>query len=950
MPRFGITGEGPVGRQDGAAPELDETFVGEGEPEDDAPAYPPGTLISRYVVLGQIGAGGMGVVLAAFDPELGRRIALKILRPRRAKKGGERTPAASRLIREAQAIARLSHPNVVSVHDVGRHGEAVFVAMELIEGVTLTAWLGAAPRTLEEILDVFAKAGRGLAAAHKAGLVHRDFKPDNVLVSPDGRVRVLDFGLARADPSQVSMPSLDEDAALAGVPSLREWSDSDVLMSPLTRDDAVVGTPRYMAPEQHAGLQTDGRSDQFSFCVALYQALWGQDPFPAQTLRKLVTLKAEGRIAPPPRKADVPQWLEDAVLRGLAPRPDARFESMDALVDVLAREREVKRRRWLSVAAGVVLLGGAVLAVSVQQAAAERPCQGSEAHMADVWNDERRTEVGAAIEGTALPYAAHTWAEVEHRVDAYVADWVQMHRDACEATRVRGEQSEELLDRRMACLQGARSRLRALVDVLRAADAGVVEKATQAVATLPRVEACAELEQLTREVAPAADADTRAAVDDIRDRLASAAALESAGKYAEGLAIAEEALGKAEAIDYPPVRADVLDRLGGLLERTGDYAGAERRLREALWIAIRAGHDTRAAAAASGLVSVVGDRLARHDEGLLFGEHAAAILDRLEIDGLPRSRLDNNIGNVLYRKGDHEEARARYERAIALREKISGAEDPSVGLELINLGNAQLTLGEHEAALATFTRSRAIIEAALGEGHPLGGVATASMGNVHQEENRPIEAQAYFEEALPVLEDAFGPEHPFVGITLLNVAGALHEQGRDDEALAKAERARSIVEASVGRAHPDYADVLDVLAKIHDALDHADDARDLWERALAVQRSVYGEAHPEVGSILSALGDLRRRTGEAAPAIEQLEEALSMLEETEADPREVARARFRLAQAELEAGGELAEARAKVRRAIEGTRAAGRRAAPDRAEMEAWLAAHPLSGTTGVTE
>ncbi len=943
--KYSVTGEGPP-RDTGPHVELDETIVGSEEAEEpEVDLYPPGTQISRYVVLDKIGEGGMGVVLAAFDPELGRRIALKILLPRRRRKGGARVPAAARLMREAQAIARLSHPNVVAVYDVGREGESVFVAMEYVEGQTLTKWVEAHRGPLEPMLDIFAKAGRGLAAAHQAGLVHRDFKPDNVLVSADGRVRVLDFGLARADRSTMSMSaSIDEDSALSGVPSLRDWSDSDVLASPLTRDDAVVGTPRYMAPEQHAGLTTDGRSDQYSFCVALYQALFRQEPFPAKTLREIVTLKSEGRVAPPPRGVTVPPWLETLVLKGLSPRPADRYASMDELVERLTETPEVKRKRWLGYAIGAVALGGVAGLALWPDGEREAPCQGSETQLADVYDEPARGRILQAIAAVPVPYASRTAADVTTRLDGYAAAWTAMHRDACEASKVRGEQSDELMDRRMACLADRRTHLGELVGIFAAADRAVVERATQAVAALPRVDDCADLERLVETVARPSDEKTRASADRVAEQLARAAALESAGKYPPALELVRSALAEAEASGYAPARADALDRLGSLLERTGDYAAAETRLREALWLAIKSGHDRRAASAATDLVSVVGDRLARHDEGLLFGEHATAILDHLGADGLERARLSNNLGNVLYRKGDVAGARREYEKALAIRERISGSSDPSLGVQLANLGNVLLAEDDYDAALEKFRRAQQVTSDALGAEHPIVGIAVAGIGNVHSEMDQPDKAQVQFEQALAIMERGFGPEHPFVGITLLNIAQALSDQGQYELAENKAQRATQVILKAMGREHPDYASAMHTEGEIYRGLGRYADARAAHERALALRQRVFGVGDERTTESAFALARLRREEGQPSHAIEELGAVLTLFEADGADDRRLGNVRFELAKALWDGGTDPALARAEAGRALELLRTTGTVGARERGEIEVWLSEHPLDG------
>jgi len=289
---------------------------------------------SRYVIGEKLGEGAMGVVYAADDPELGRRVAVKLVRGAWARRGG--AAARARVISEARALARISHPNVIAVYDVGVLGDEIFIAMELVRGVNLRTYLGQARPSRAEILEMFSGAGQGLAAAHRAGVVHRDFKPDNVLIGEDGRVRVTDFGLALAAAGERDHHAAGErdragEASAAAGKGSAPGEPSD--------PGAVIGTPAYMAPEQHAGTHVDPRSDQFSFCVALYEALYGERPFSGRTREELAAQVREGRVAPRPLAGGVPGSLRAILLRGLAPDPAARFPSMDALLRALGRDR-----------------------------------------------------------------------------------------------------------------------------------------------------------------------------------------------------------------------------------------------------------------------------------------------------------------------------------------------------------------------------------------------------------------------------------------------------------------------------------------------------------------------------------------------------------------------------------------------------------------------------------
>jgi WD40 repeat protein/predicted Ser/Thr protein kinase len=291
--------------------------------------------IGRFTIVRELGAGGMGVVYVAYDEQLDRRVAVKLLR-----RSDTDTQGKARLEREAQAMARLSHPNVVTVHEVGMHQEQVFVAMEFVDGGDLRGWLKAKQRTWQEIVAAFRQAGEGLAAAHAAGIVHRDFKPDNVLVGNDGRVRVADFGLAHA-----------HDENLEGEREISITSSARLDQS-ITRTGALMGTPAYMAPEQYASTRTDARTDQFAFCVALWEGLYGRRPFSGTTLAALSTAIADGVIdEPPPSELEVPAWLRVALVRGLSPKPNDRWPSMRALLDVLGNDPQLRRRRRARIAA-----------------------------------------------------------------------------------------------------------------------------------------------------------------------------------------------------------------------------------------------------------------------------------------------------------------------------------------------------------------------------------------------------------------------------------------------------------------------------------------------------------------------------------------------------------------------------------------------------------------------
>ncbi|MEM9463168.1 MAG: serine/threonine-protein kinase, partial [Myxococcota bacterium] len=455
------------------------------------------TKIGHYTVLDLLGVGGMGVVCTAYDPKLDRKVALKLLRKKRGNDSRNSTGQA-RLIREAQALAKLSHPNIVTVHDVDKVDGQIYMAMEYVDGSSLDKWMVRSERQWREVVDVFVHAARGLAAAHAAGITHRDFKPANVLIGKDGRVLVVDFGLAKSqdqdDKHQSdSEPPINERSIRARrldpAEIFRErGSLMDVIGSTqdtkLTQVGRTVGTPAYMAPEQFLGLAVGPETDQFSFGVALYEALYGYLPFPDDDRDELIARVTEGRISETPKDTPVPGWVHRVVLRALHQRPEERFPSMDALITALQADPAKRRRRALFALGGVLLTGISSWGIAQAMSSDTDVCTGAADRMNEVWNDGRRAEIEAAFETTELHYARDQWERVDQELDGRAAAWVGHHVEVCRATNVRRDQSTHLMDVRMACLERRRGQMRALVEVLLSPDEDVVREAVKAVQSL----------------------------------------------------------------------------------------------------------------------------------------------------------------------------------------------------------------------------------------------------------------------------------------------------------------------------------------------------------------------------------------------------------------------------------------------------------------------------------
>jgi serine/threonine protein kinase len=389
--------------------------------------------VGRFRLLYRLGEGGMGTVYAAYDDRLDRKIAVKLIRPSQR----EGVEMRERTLREARALARVSHPNVVHVYEVGEIEDQLFVAMEFLAGPTLRDWVDAQQRTWREVLRIFCQAGEGLSAAHAQGIIHRDFKPHNAMLGADGRVRVLDFGLARLGESEMA-PT--EDTMVRGEGAL-------------TMTGAILGTPAYMAPEQWQAGQVSAYSDQFSYCVALFEALYGNRPFAGKTIAHLWESLEAGRVAARPRDTEVPRWVHAVLLRGLSIEASDRWPSMRELLDALARDPRVRRRRaglgTLAVAfAGA--LGYAVIPTSEPTSEPEI-CASAGSEISDVWSDARAAEVEQTVRAKHGDSADKILAIALPRIDRYADEWSAMRDEACHA-HADGQQSENVFDLRNACL------------------------------------------------------------------------------------------------------------------------------------------------------------------------------------------------------------------------------------------------------------------------------------------------------------------------------------------------------------------------------------------------------------------------------------------------------------------------------------------------------------------
>jgi tetratricopeptide (TPR) repeat protein/predicted Ser/Thr protein kinase len=854
--------------------------------------------IGRYTVLGQIGRGGMGIVYAGYDDLLDRKIAVKVLH-------GERTVAARlRLLREAQALARLNHPNVVSIHDVGLIGEQVYLAMEFIDGQTFGAWRRAAPRSWREVLAVVLAAGEGLAAAHAKGLVHRDVKPDNIMVGADGRVRVMDFGLARTDDPAGERPEL------AGV--LR---GENALSVELTMSDAVLGTPAYMSPEQLLGAGTDARTDQFCLCMTAWEALYDQRAFSGDNFSELARRVIRGELTPPPAGRDVPAWLRRVLERGLRSAVGERYPDTPALLSALRADPTRRRRMVVGALSLVVAIAGGFGARHYLESRQVAACAAEGASIAEVWNDDVQRGLRAGLRASGVTYAETTAERVSPYFTAQADAWREARTEACLDARVRETTSEALHEQAAWCLDERRLEMAALIAELSRASATTAAKAVPAAAGLSRIDQCRDEHRLER--LPPLPQD-RAGVQSVRERLSRVDALRAAGSYDDALAAAGEALAAAEATGWPPLVVAARLRRGHLLGLTGKYAEAGVALEDAYFQAVEVGALELAATATAMLVYTVGYKQARHDEGRRWWRQAEVTLNVLGVgaDDLRREEPLSHFALVHDAMGAYEQAKALHERALAIREQTLGRDHPAVADSLHNLGSVFNTIGAFEQAQQCQERALAIRERAFGPDHPVIAGSYNNLAAVQFSLGAYAEAGRLFRRALAVAEAAHGPDHPAVADFASNVANAYYMSGDYGSARPLYERAIAIQEKALGPEHPGLADPLNNFGNVLDATgDHAG-AKAMYERALAIREKALGPEHPFVAESLSSLASVYTATGAYAQARAYNLRALAIREKALGpEHASVGESLHNLANVDFATGAH-ADARARYERAL----------------------------------
>jgi tetratricopeptide (TPR) repeat protein len=712
-----------------------------------------------------------------------------------------------RILREARGLARLNHPSVVTVYDVGIEGNEVFLAMELVEGVTLAQWLSKETRSWREVVAVMQDAASGLAAAHDAGLVHRDFKPQNVMVTTTGDVKVVDFGLVRE--------AIMEEGG--------EHSASEVLnhpVVPMTVTGVLVGTPAYTSPEQLKGLVADQRSDVFAYCVTFYEALYGRRPFESKTVPELIQ-QQQSEVAKPENMVG-PHSLFKLICRGLHPNSEHRIASMHKVVQEL---RSVPRRRTKRVALaalGLALVGGGVgLMFGTNSSATASNCD-VDTQLGGAWNEDKRAELRHALEGEGQSDSV-LWGNVEELLDRQAVLWNSIEGNACRAARVEKRESEAVFARRRDCLNEQGIALAAIMEILVAEPKAAKEYAI-AMLSGPTLLPCGDDAKLLMSIAPYPDDSSQQDLEAARRVIARADALRTMGRLDESLQESKEAVELAKGLNHRPTEASALFSLGGVLGQMGHLDEADKVLRQASTSAAAGGDSNLEAssllqlamnAGARGMFESAQERsdhaiaviermggnqgLSIHARSLratFFYEQdqlekaveelgaAMAQLDELEVQGpnyqLPLTRVDllETYGLVYDSMGEHEEALDYHQKALLLREEVYGDHHPHIAVSLSNIADLLDRLERPEEARPLYARAVAIHKQAGGPDNEYAAELTLSAA-----ETDPQKRMVHLRRTIELAKEIYGDEHSRIVQPMVFLGGALAELKQNEEAV-----------------------------------------------------------------------------------------------------------------------------------------------------------------------
>lgn len=790
--------------------------------------------IGRFQLLKALGEGGHGSVFEAYDEQLARGVALKVLNP--GMLGADPEGASRRLLREAQALAQLNHPHVVQVYDSGRQGDRVWVAMELVRGASLRAWLrdvdaSRAAKRLE-IFDKLRQAGRGLAAAHEIGIVHRDFKPENVLVGDDGRVRVADFGLARASTDEQGATEESGEAVVDEAP-----------LGALTRTGQILGTPRYMAPEQFSGATTQA-CDQFAFCVTAWEAMTGHYPYEGKNAAELLTAFTSEAIDQT-HAARLPRAMRRALMRGMAADPAARHPTIAALLAALGNPRRTRaRRRLAAIGAGAIVTAAAVGSLM----STSTSCRRGRGVVADAWGPTQRDQITAAFLATEVGFAESAAQRAVEGLESRASRWAELYDEACRINAGDDDAPDYALQ--TACLRKRLSEIRAAATVLGEADSTTIGNVVQVLGTVKDLDGCGDLAVLRAEARQLEDNEPPPEVEAFNERLITAEARIAAGQVEKSLPELETLLEEARAMEYASILASVEYVYGRLLAFSDPPASVEH-LQNAFQFSLEAGDTRIGALTAVSLAEHYGYNNADEARGRQWIAYARSLAKHLPVDGLEQD-IQHLTGLLLRSESRFAEAL----EAMQAARKLPLEPDRRVNVDE-TIGQLQLYLGQYSASVQTHDDLVAYTESNFGDDHPNYASALISAASADMATGHAQRARTRARQALEIMEaSGIGLDSAHVGVATLDAGLIEAWVGDPQEALDLLEKAEANLRHSLDPGTGIFADVTAQSGVALYAAGKLDEALTTVERALEEFEIVRGGDVPSTSYVHSARGEI----------------------------------------------------------------------------------------------
>jgi tRNA A-37 threonylcarbamoyl transferase component Bud32 len=859
----------------------------------------PGRLsaehIGRYKVEKKLGAGGMGTVYLAYDSQLDRKVAVKLVHPELAQYGG-----VERLVREGRALAKLSHPNVVGVHDAGTDGNRVYIAMELVEGMSLAQWLRESPRDWRSITEKFVAAGRGIAAAHRAGIIHRDIKPENILLDKQGRAKVADFGLAgHSEPGGAITDQHDTDR--------------------LTLTGAVMGTPMFMSPEQRRGETVSGATDQYSLCAAL-----------------------DGALHTHRHSSKPPAWLRAAILKGLAQRPSERFASMDDLIDALDPALRRRRNRRFAAAAGSIaitgVIAGAFYTMRDRDDTGAR-CDAERAAIEAQWRAPDRTALTESLRATKLKYADDTATRVVAAMDEYVKDLESARTEQCKQ-RPRTSEARALFELSIACLGERRVDLLALRDKLRTPSAADLRLAVTAVHELPSIDDCSNAQQLEAEARARATPELLATRTELSEAMRSARAAYDDGKYPAAGEHAQRAVALARKLGGRLLAKALLLDAEVTTKLSGEKA-AEPKLREAIAESETAQADDLRAQALAQLARLLALQPGRELEAVTLEPLAVGAINRAKKARAYLPVLQQAMGLARLQSGEVAKALASFEAALASAREVLPHDDPRMPDYLYMVGVALSQLRRPQDALEYQREAYDVAVEAFGANHPNAARFSINFAISHAATGNCAKAIEVLTRSRALLEGvlaADSPEHLQIDQTL----GACYWMtGKPDEALREYTKRQNALVAANRTRSAEYASSWVDVGDVQIESKAYSDAVASYTKAVKAYEDLVGVNDVRLALPLWRTGEAHLRANQPERAIEPLERAVKIYDGANAPAVTAADAWSRLGFALWSRPQDRARARELVIKARDGYSAGTMATAVSRvATMKTWLEAH----------